>query len=306
MNTHPESAAGAGPVPFAWSGLDPRALGRLMTAIERRTDVGRRAAVALAAEDPPGITVGITGPPGCGKSTLVGRLIRELRGRDARVGVLAIDPSSAFHGGALLGDRLRMMDAATDPGVVIRSLGSRGSLGGVVPAVAPLATLLRCHGASWVLIETVGVGQDELDIVAHADVVVVVQAPGAGDDIQAMKKGILEIADVLVVNKADLPGADDLLAHLGTWATAGDAAPLRTDGLSGAGVAAVIDRALEIARQPGRRGRDRGHARLVRRLALDTLAERLDARLAAGAPAGDAESAAARLVADLLGEPPAS
>lgn len=292
----------ATPPGFDWGLLDPRGLGRLMTAIERRTDEGLRQAAALAVQDPPGITVGITGPPGCGKSTLVSRLIRELRCQGERVGVLAVDPSSAFTGGALLGDRLRMMDVATDPGVIIRSLGSRGSLGGVVPAVPPLATLLRCQGASWVLVETVGVGQDELDIVAHADIVVVVQAPGLGDDIQAMKKGILEIADVLVVNKADLPGAEELYTHLATWATDGDAMPLRTDGLSGAGIGPLIARVREVARRPGREGRARGHARFVRRLALDALAERLDRHLAAGFPPGDAFTAARQVVADLLEE----
>jgi len=282
--------------------LDPRALGRLMTAIERGTDEGLRQAAALADQHPPGITVGITGPPGCGKSTLVGGLIRELRRQGERVGVLAVDPSSAFSGGALLGDRLRMMDMATDPGVTIRSLGTRGSLGGVVPAVPPLATLLRCQGATWVLVETVGVGQDELDIVAHADVVVVVQAPGLGDDIQAMKKGILEIADVLVVTKADVPGAEELHAHLSTWAAEGDVGPLRINGLSGTGVGALVERVREVARQPGREGRARGHARFVRRLVLDALAERLDRHMAAGLPPGDAFTAARRIVADLVGE----
>jgi LAO/AO transport system kinase len=272
-----------------------------MTAIERRTDSGQEAAAALAAENPPGITVGITGPPGCGKSTLVGCLIRELRRRGAGVGVLAVDPSSSFTGGAILGDRLRMMDVATDPAVLIRSLGSRGTLGGVVPAIGPLATLLRCRGAGWVLVETVGVGQDELDIAAHADVVVVVQAPGQGDDIQAMKKGLLEIADVLVVNKADLAGAEELYGHLATWATSGGE-PLRTEGLSGRGVDALVERIAALAAGRGTSGRDRGHGRLVRRLALDALAERIDRRLAAGPPPGDPFAAARTVVAELLAE----
>jgi LAO/AO transport system kinase len=282
-----------------WSGLDARAVARLMTAIERRTAAGLEAVAALAAENPPGITVGITGPPGCGKSTLVGRLVRELRRRGSGVGVLAVDPSSSFTGGAILGDRLRMMDAATDPGVVIRSLGSRGTLGGVVPAIGPLATLLRCRGAGWVLVETVGAGQDELDIAAHADIVVVVQSPGQGDDIQAMKKGLLEIADVLVVNKADLPGAEELRGHLATWAAAGGE-PLQTDSLSGHGVEPLVERITELAASRGKAGRARGHARLVRRLALDVLAELLDRRLALGSPPGDPIAAAQVLVADVL------
>jgi LAO/AO transport system kinase len=152
--------------------------------------------------------MGLTGPPGSGKSTLVDGLISELRGRGETVAVMAIDPSSPRSGGAILGDRVRMQRHAGDAGVYIRSMGSRGHLGGLAASSGAVVELLRDFGFDWILVETVGVGQSEVEIASHADTTVVVMAPGMGDGIQALKAGILEIADVLVVNKADLPGAE--------------------------------------------------------------------------------------------------
>jgi len=158
--------------------------------------------------------IGITGSPGVGKSTLTSRLVQHLRAAGERVGVVAVDPSSPFSGGALLGDRIRMQSHWDDPEVFIRSVATRGAVGGLSRTTADIARVLSAWGARVVLIETVGVGQDELDVMHVAHTTLVVQAPGAGDDLQAAKAGLLECADVLVVNKADLSGADSAVQHL--------------------------------------------------------------------------------------------
>jgi LAO/AO transport system kinase len=158
--------------------------------------------------------LGVTGPPGAGKSSLVDRLVASYRKDGNRVGVVAVDPTSAYSGGAILGDRVRMQGHATDPGVFIRSMASRGFLGGLSRATNDALDLLDSAGFDPVLVETVGVGQDEIDVAKAADVVMVVLVPGMGDDIQAIKAGILEIADVFVINKADRPGADRVAADL--------------------------------------------------------------------------------------------
>lgn len=160
--------------------------------------------------------IGITGAPGSGKSTLVDSLISLYRQEGKRVGVVAIDPSSPFSGGAILGDRLRMQGHACDPDVFIRSMASRGRLGGLAPATAEAAALMAWAGYDPVLIETVGVGQAEVDVMTIADVVLMVLVPGNGDSIQAMKAGVMEIGDVFVLNQADRPGADRLLAEIET------------------------------------------------------------------------------------------
>ena len=158
--------------------------------------------------------IGITGPPGAGKSTLVQRLAQAYRKQGRRVGIVAVDPSSPFTGGAILGDRIRMAEIYTDPGVFIRSMATRGALGGLARSTSDAVDVLDAAGFDVVVIETVGVGQDEVDIVRAADTVAVVLVPGLGDDIQAIKAGILEIADVFVVNKADREGSDRVVAEL--------------------------------------------------------------------------------------------
>ena len=290
-----------------WAALDHRKLGQLISAIEERTPEGRRSIAALQERDWPGLTLGITGPPGCGKSTLVAALIRELRRRDQSVGVLAVDPSSRRTGGALLGDRVRMMDFATDPRVLIRSLGARGHPGGLAPAVADLARLLRAAGYGWTLIETVGVGQGEVEVAAQADVTLVVQAPGQGDDVQAMKKGLLEVADFWVVNKSDLPGAEQLAVDLATWAAGTPDNICRTNALTGEGVTALVDQIEKRRAAPSPAAPSEARTAEIRQRALHLLAARLDRRLRnSPLPPGDTWQAAEHIVAELLREPSSS
>jgi LAO/AO transport system kinase len=195
------------------------ALARLLTQVENDTPLGRSALERLFVYTGRAHLVGITGAPGTGKSSLANQLARAFRRladvQPARkVAVIAVDPSSPFTGGALLGDRLRMKDVSGDPGVFIRSMASRGALGGLARAAAAAAQVLDAAGFDLILIETVGAGQSEVDIARLAHTVLVVDAPGLGDDIQAIKAGILEIADILVVNKADLPGVENTLRAL--------------------------------------------------------------------------------------------
>jgi LAO/AO transport system kinase len=185
----------------------PRAVARLVSLVEDAHPSLRQVMASLAPFTGKARIVGLTGSPGVGKSTTTSALVRALRARDQRVGVLAIDPSSPFSGGALLGDRVRMQEHALDPGVYIRSMASRGHLGGLAWATPQAIRVLDAAGCDDVLIETVGVGQSEVEIASHADTTVVLVAPGMGDGIQAAKAGILEIGDVFVVNKADRDGA---------------------------------------------------------------------------------------------------
>jgi LAO/AO transport system kinase len=193
---------------------DRLALARLITHVENRSAAVPAIMKAVHARTQHAYVLGVTGPPGAGKSTVVDRVTGVLRTEGQTVGIVAVDPSSPFTGGAVLGDRIRMQAHALDPGVFIRSMATRGSLGGLARATGEVVKLLSAFGHDWVLIETVGVGQTELDIMKIADTTVVVLVPESGDAIQTMKAGLMEAADIFVVNKADRPGAPALMAEL--------------------------------------------------------------------------------------------
>lgn len=182
---------------------NPRAIARAISAVERGGDDARAVITALFRFTGRAHIIGVTGAPGTGKSTLVNEIAKQYRRRGQRVGIVAVDPTSPFSGGALLGDRLRMQDLSGDAGVFIRSMATRGSLGGLAAATADAVKVLDAAGFEIVLVETVGAGQNEVDIARNAHTTLVVEAPGMGDDIQAIKAGIMEIADLLIVNKAD-------------------------------------------------------------------------------------------------------
>ncbi|MES2854822.1 MAG: methylmalonyl Co-A mutase-associated GTPase MeaB, partial [Bdellovibrionota bacterium] len=193
---------------------DLRAFARLLTALEREGPVSLSRYPDLLSPAKPCFRFGITGPPGAGKSTLVGQLIKRLRAKNLKVGILAVDPSSPFTKGAILGDRIRYTEHFADPGVFIRSLGTRGSVGGLSASSFLMVRAFDLAGFDIVLIETVGVGQTELEIMHVADSVAVTLVPESGDSIQGMKAGLLEIANLFIVNKADRPGADAFLREL--------------------------------------------------------------------------------------------
>ena len=190
---------------------DPRAIARAISLIEDESPVAGEVVRAIFPKTGRAYLIGVTGPPGAGKSTLVDRLTTEVRGQGHTVGIIAVDPTSPFTGGAILGDRLRMQAHAGDNGVFIRSMATRGHLGGLAPSTTDAALVLDASGKALVIIETVGVGQDEVDIVRTADVSIVILVPGTGDDVQALKAGIMEIADIFVINKADRDGADRMV-----------------------------------------------------------------------------------------------
>ncbi len=300
---------------------DRRALARIVTRVENQTDEGREYLRALFPHGGRAHTIGITGGAGSGKSTLVGELAAEYRRRGKRVGIVAVDPSSPFTYGAILGDRIRMQDLALDEGVFMRSMASRGAIGGLAPTIDDVVAVLDAFGFDFVLIETVGAGQDEVEIAGTALTTVLVNNPGTGDDIQALKAGIIEIADVLVVNKADHPGADVLVSQLQallSLAPAGSRRPpiIKTTAVKGEGMEALAE-AIDAHRQEleasgqleEQRAIDARHqvlgiarAILLERIRVSTSDEELDALVRRVAARDlDPHSAAEALVATVGG-----
>jgi LAO/AO transport system kinase len=264
----------------------PRALARAITAVENASPAAAAILAAIQAHLGRASIVGVTGPPGAGKSTLIGALIREMRRRGKTVGVLAVDPSSPITGGAVLGDRVRMNAHAGDPGVFVRSLASRGHLGGLFRAAWGVVQVMDAYGPDFIVLETVGSGQSEVEVADFAHTRVVLCAPGAGDDIQAIKAGVLEIADILVVNKADHPQAEQTVRQLEAMLalrspSARAAKVLSTTATTGQGVAELVD-LLEAAaahddasiRRPDLRAR-------VRRILADAAADAVRAKVLA-------------------------
>ena len=243
---------------------DPRAIGRAITLVENG-DASAEVLLSSLDEDKVAAAtiLGITGPPGAGKSTLTNAIISLLRQGEKRIGIIAIDPSSPISGGAILGDRIRMMQHATDPDVVVRSMATRGRLGGLCATAGAAVRIMASCGCSTIIIETVGVGQSEMDIIRLADITLLVLAPGLGDDIQAMKAGLLEVADILVINKADCKGADILAMDLEAVTRKGKSTTTRvsmtvaTEGKGIAELLARIDRLDSEHRDSGERQKRR-------------------------------------------------
>jgi LAO/AO transport system kinase len=219
------------------TGGDPRTLARALSLVENRAPEVKELVSRLFSRERSAAMVGLTGPPGAGKSTLADTLAGMARESGRTVAILAIDPTSPLTGGALLGDRARMDAASRDPSIFVRSMASRGHVGGLASAAFEALILLEASGKDFILVETVGAGQDEVEVASAVDVTVLVLAPGLGDEVQAAKAGILEVADVLVVNKADRDGADELAADL--HAVAGTRPVERTVATTGAGVDAL-------------------------------------------------------------------
>jgi GTPase len=258
-----------------------RAIASVITELERLSPTAPALLKAMQPHLGHALVIGFTGPPGAGKSTLVNSVIANLRAAGRTVGVIAVDPSSPVSGGAILGDRIRMTAALDDDGVFVRSLASRGYLGGLSPAAVRIIDALDAAGRDLILLETVGTGQSEIDVAEVADVRVVISAPGLGDDIQAMKSGLLEIADILVVNKGDRPGAEltlqQLMGALSIRAgMAGRVPVLKTTATTGDGVPELLAAILEVGRKveaDGPIARRRRRARyLIARAAADLVA----------------------------------
>jgi LAO/AO transport system kinase len=227
---------------------DPRAIARAISLIEDEAAAAAELIRGIFPRTGRAYLIGVTGPPGAGKSTLVDKLTATIRAQGSTVGVIAVDPTSPFSGGAILGDRVRMQAHAGDPDVFIRSMATRGHLGGLARATSEAALVLDAAGKDVVLIETVGVGQDEIDIVRTADISIVTIVPGSGDEVQALKAGIMEIADIFVVNKADREGVDrtvasiEALLALQTFAEGEWRPPIvKTEATTGRGVAELVD-----------------------------------------------------------------
>ncbi|HXS33596.1 MAG TPA: methylmalonyl Co-A mutase-associated GTPase MeaB [Solirubrobacterales bacterium] len=277
---------------------DKRALARAITLIESDDPAGWELVREVYPRTGKARIVGFTGPPGVGKSTLIGALTAELRKTERQVAVLSIDPSSPFTQGALLGDRIRLSDHFLDPGVFIRSMASRGALGGLSEAALQVALAMDAAGKDDVLIETVGVGQAEIDIVDHADTIVLALMPGSGDSIQALKAGVMEIPDVIVVNKADHPMTDTMVREVrGVLALSHDPEGwkvpiLRTEAARGEGVAELAEAINEHRAFIESAGTlDERRARNLRNEVLGIATSRMRRRMEATA-AGDPETEA--------------
>jgi LAO/AO transport system kinase len=286
---------------------DARALGRAISLVENDTPVARHLLSACFPHIGKALRVGVTGAPGAGKSTLVDALAKQLRAKDHTVGIVAVDPTSPFSGGAILGDRIRMQSHHADPGLFIRSMATRGFLGGMARTTADVALVVEASGKDTILLETVGVGQDEVDVMRVADVTVVVLVPGMGDDVQSIKAGLMEIADIFVINKSDRDGADRVereiraMQSLASSHSEWVAPVVKTIATTGEGIASLLEtinrfsawlsesgdlqRRRALAWQ--KRMSDMAREELIRRLAMHGLDAEVFAQHAATVSRGD-------------------
>jgi LAO/AO transport system kinase len=268
---------------------DARAIAKAISLVENDSAAAQRLMRQVFACRKDAIVLGITGAPGTGKSTLVDQLIGRLRSAGRKVGIVAVDPSSPFSGGAILGDRIRMMRHSVDADVFIRSMATRGNLGGLAKATGEAIAIFEAAGKDYVLVETVGVGQDEVEVVRLADLVLVVLTPDAGDEIQAFKAGIMEIADVFVINKADHPGAQKMELQLRAMLDLGladkDKPPVvRTVATKGKGIDGMMSEVERLLGSRDRRAQEARRKRLLAWMLRDITREKINRIIARGIP----------------------
>jgi LAO/AO transport system kinase len=259
---------------------NPRAIAKAISLVENEGSAAQQLMKKIFSCRKDAVVLGITGAPGTGKSTLVDQMIGSLRGAGKKIGVVAVDPSSPFSGGAILGDRIRMMRHSVDADVFIRSMATRGHLGGLAKATGEAIAIFEAAGKDYVLVETVGVGQDEVEVVKLADVILVVLTPGAGDEIQAFKAGIMEIADIFVLNKADSPGAEKMERQLKAMIELGlqkkDTPPVaKTVATKGQGIDALMAEVSRLTGARNRKGQEERRKRLLSWMLRDVIKEKI-------------------------------
>ncbi len=274
---------------------DHRAIARAISLAENNRSAAQEMMKTIFPRTGKSLVVGVTGPPGSGKSTLVDQLVVHLRKKGKKIGIVAVDPSSPFTGGAILGDRIRMMRHSTDPEVFIRSMAARGHLGGLAKATGETITILEAAGKDFILVETVGVGQDEVEVVKLADIVLVILIPGTGDEIQAFKAGIMEIADIFVLNKADSPDAGKTERQLKAMLDLGfegDTMPpiVKTVATEGEGVEPLINEIDKLVGSKSQKFIDSRKKRLISWMLRDIISEKIYEAVSQNIPESEFES----------------
>lgn len=263
---------------------NPRAIAKAISLVENNGKAAQEMMKHIFPHTGESVIVGITGSSGSGKSTLVDQMVAHLRRNEKKIGIVAVDPTSPFSGGAILGDRIRMMRHSLDPEVFIRSMATRGHLGGLAKATGEAIAIFEAAGKDFILVETVGVGQDEVEIVKLADIILVILIPGTGDDIQIFKAGLMEIADIFVLNKADSPGADTMERQVKAMLELGvkgkDIPPVvKTVATEGKGVEAVVDKVIRFIKEKGRKFQEERRKRLIEWMLVDIVREKIYTRI---------------------------